>query len=111
MLTGSQSVGAARPAARPEAAPYLVREDLQNNQTQSDKQSGSQSVEHTATGEDVKKVSEAAFRSDSESAEIGSDLSTINATRLQSDTHPDTNTTKRVQLLQVSAVHKSNTER
>lgn len=112
MLTGGQSVGAAAPAARPEAAPYLLQEDVQHNQTQSDKQAGSQPVEQTATGMDVRNVSEAASRSASERAsQAGSDFPTVTLSRLQPDTRSETNATKLVRPLQVSAVHRGNTER
>ncbi|XP_029687385.1 ADAMTS-like protein 2 isoform X2 [Takifugu rubripes] len=98
-------------AVRPEDAPYLLQEDLQNNQTQSDKHSDIQSAEQTPTTVDVENKSESATRSESErTLETGSDLPTITVTHLQSDSHSDTNATKLVRLLQVSAVHRVNTE-
>lgn len=109
MHAGSQSV---HPAARPEDSPYLLQEDLQNNQTQSDKHSGTQPVEETTTRIDIQNVSESANRSDSERAlESGSDLPTITVTHLQSGAHSDANSTKLVRILQISAVHKGHTER
>lgn len=95
MLTGSQSAGA---AAGPEAAPYLLQEDLQNNQSQPDKQAGLQPVEQTTAGMDV-------------ALETASDLPSVSITRLRADSHSATNGTKLVRLLQVSAVHRGDTER
>lgn len=94
------------PAVRPEDAPYLLQEDLQNNQTQSEKHSGTQSAEQTPTRVDVENVSES-----ERALETGSDLPAITITHLQSDTHSDTNATKLVRIVQVSAVHRGNTER
>lgn len=90
--------GAAAPAARPEAAPYLLQEDLQPNQTQS----GKQPVEPTMTGTDVEKVSEVASGSGT-----GSDLATVPVTHANATA----NTTTLVRLMQVSAVHRGDTER
>lgn len=86
--------GAAAPAARPEAAPYLLQEDLQHNQTQSDKQP----VEPTMTGTDVEEVSEAASRSGT-----GSELAAIPVAHANASTL--------IRLLQVSAVHRGDTEK
>lgn len=86
--------GAAAPAARPEAAPYLLQEDLQHNQTRSDKQP----VEPTMTETGVEQVSEAASRSGT-----GSDSPTIPVTHA--------NTSTLIRLLQVSAVHRGDTEK
>lgn len=113
MRTGGHP-GGFHPATgvRPEDASYLLQEDLQNNQTQSDKHSDTQSAEQTPTTVDAENVSESATRSESERAlETGSDLPTITITHLLSDSHSDTNATKLVRLLQVSAVHRVNTER
>lgn len=99
-------------AVRPEDAPYLLQKDLQNNQTQSDKHSDTQSAEQTPTIVAVENVSESATHSESERAlETGSDLPAITVTHQQSDSHSDTNATQLVQLPQVSAVHRVNTER
>lgn len=113
MHTGGHP-GGFHPAAavRPEDAPYLLQEDLQSNKTQSDVHSDTQSAVQTPTTVNVENVSESATRSESERAlETGSDLPTVTVTHQHSDSHSGTNATKLVQLLQVSAIHRVNTER